>query len=108
MNSVSKDKPRGKRRGAQTRLDLTKAYRNTFSGSGTRDEAEAAMVDLAKTCGIYADMGIAATGDQSRFADGQRSVWLHIAQYLRMSPEEVADLEAAVLNEQRIDSEEGA
>lgn len=75
---------------------LREAYVNLFNGTGSKEDAELVLSDLARTTGYFHT----DTEDDSdavlRFRAGQRSVFGRVMQFLDMPEEGVRELAEAV------------
>lgn len=107
MMSLSLLFPRGLRRGRKARLRLIEAYRNLFAGSGSHEDAELVLTDLAEKSGFYQVTTAETTADALRFAEGQRALFKRIAAMLAMPPEALAELQQAAYRETITNTHEG-
>ena len=107
MNSVSDDLPKGKRRGPQAVQKLAGAYQSLFDGRGSLSDAHLVSVDLAEYTGWLQVANSNATGEQRAYCDGQRSVYARIFRFLRMTEQEIKELEEAARREAIVSSQEG-
>lgn len=105
QRSVSNGLPKGSRRGAKAAEKLVAAYREVFKIG--REEAEIVLADLAEHSGFYRFTPPANGELDMAFNEGKRAVFAHIFSFLRMSDEEIRNLEAAARQEAVISAEEG-
>ena len=103
QRSVSSGLPAGSRRGAKARGKLAAAYREVFKLG--REEAEIVLADLAAFSGFYR-VTYPGAGDLA-FNEGMRAVYGHIFRFLRMTDQEIRELEEAARYEAVISSQEG-
>lgn len=75
------------------------AYRATFNGNGTKEEAGLVLADLADFTGFYKVADAEATDAVLRHHAGQRSVFGRILAALRMTDAELLRLEEAARRE---------
>ena len=107
MNSVSDDLPKGKRRGAQAAQKLAGAYQALFEGRGAKKDAHLVIVDLAAYTGWLKVAGVKTSGEDRAFYDGQRYAFARIFRFLRMTEQEMKELEEAARREAIVDLQEG-
>jgi|SRR5690606_19704852 len=105
QRSVSSGLPKGSRRGAKAAEKLVGAYREVFKIG--REEAEIVLADLAEHSGFYRFTPPVSGELEMAFNEGKRAVFAHIFNLLRMTDEEVRNLEMAARHEAVISSQEG-
>jgi len=103
QRSVSTGLPAGSRRGAKAQQKLTAAYREVFKVG--REEAEIVLADLAEFSGFYRVTQPGA-GDLA-FNEGMRAVYGRIFRFLRMTDQEIRELEEAARYEAVTSFQEG-
>ena len=105
-STTSRNKP-GRRRGPSAKLQLGMAYQRVFTGHGDREDAEQVLVDLAMETRFY--MVADPTTPPQVLADlnGRRAVFLRILGFLRMSEDEIVELERAARQETITSMSEG-
>ena len=86
-------------RGAEATEYLTKAYRDVFSGSASKTQAEAVLTDLAYYSNFYTTAPPAS--DLATYAEwnGMRMVFGRVFRFLKMSDAEIRRLEEAARQE---------
>lgn len=91
---------------AQMQKRLADAYRATFSGSGTQEDASLVLVDLARFTRYLDTTSIDAPADVAKALDQRRAVFVRIAEAVIMSGGNLDGLHRAVLMAPPIDVEE--
>ena len=76
-------------------LELVRAYRNTFVGNATKEEAQRVLNDLAEVSNYYKVSPVDLPAEQVKFVEGGRRVFERIVTCLRMSGAELVRLEEA-------------
>lgn len=99
--------PTGRKRGSRAALRLTRAYRNLFEGRATAQEAQMVLADLASHSGFYQVLPSGAGLEELAEANGKRAVFGRLFRFLRLTEEEVRELEEAARQEALADACEG-
>ena len=86
---------------------LTQAYRNLFDGRATKQEAQMVLADLANHSGFYQVLPPGAGASELAEANGKRAAFGRLFRFLRLSTEELAELEQAARQEALADAREG-
>lgn len=107
MNSPSKRRPRGARRGVSHAVRLAHAYKALFAGNPTSSDCEAIVADLAEWSGFYTVTAPDATDAMVRFSEGKRAVFLRMVSYADMSVDAMRRIEQVAFEEAAISQEEG-
>ena len=77
-------------------VNLARSYQRVFLGSATSDDQAAVLVDLADYTGFYRVTAPDSGGrDALVFNEGMRAAYGRIFSFLRMPPDEIAQLETA-------------
>ena len=106
--SISTGRDKGQRRTASAKLDLANAYVNVFrTGTGTGDERDVVLADLAEFCGFYRVTPGGVSHDERAFNEGLRAAYGRIMSHLRMTPDEREALETATRHEMFVTMAEG-
>lgn len=109
IHRLSRLLPAGWRRGARARHQLTEAYtRVFFSGGASKQDAQLVLVDLANFSGFYRVNGPGIDPNDRAFADGMRAVYGRLQRHLRLTDDEVRQLEEAARHEAIVDAQEGS
>ena len=98
---------KGKRRGAQVKMDLSNAYREVFFGNPSPGQREMVLVHLAEISGFYTVKGPGLTHDERAYHEGARSVFGVIVANTSMTPMERMALEEASRHEAFVSQSEG-
>lgn len=93
--NLASTQPGKKKRAAPAKLRLTQAYKATFTGHGSQQDAEIVLSDLADVTGFYKVSDGDTSGDKLRFQEGMRFAFARILSHLRMTDTEMAELEKA-------------
>lgn len=95
----------GERRGPEALNRLAEAYRRVFFDGGT--DAQIVLADLVAYAGYYkvCDYSVGALGLADHNA--RRAVFGRVLHFLRLSPEELGELERAARLVQTTDTREG-
>jgi hypothetical protein len=96
-------------RGPRAHTFLVGAYRRVLvsGGTSTDEDKQIVLADLANASGFYRVSGPGLTAEDRAFADGMRSVYARVHVFLRMTDQEIRNLEEAARQEAIIDSEPG-
>lgn len=70
------------------KLRRTAAYHRTFAGV----DADVVLADLEDFCHAYQTTLVPGDTHQSAMLEGRRQVFLHVFQYMRYDPAEIADM----------------
>ncbi len=90
----------------QMQRRLANAYRATFTGNGTSEDADLVLVDLARFTRYLDTTSIDAPADVAKALDQRRAVFVRIAEAVIMSGGNLDGLHRAVLMAPPIDVEE--
>jgi hypothetical protein len=91
-------------RGLRATSALAASYRELFNGHGSEKDAQIVLTDLANFSGFYRVMGPGLSAEDRAFADGQRAVFGRLFRFLRMSEDEIRQLEEAARAEALADA----
>jgi hypothetical protein len=86
-------------RTSKRQLELIEAYRRALGGSGSKEDGDRVLRDLAEFSNFYKTTPADLPAEQVKFVEGGRRVFEHILTCLRMSDAELARLEEAARQE---------
>ena len=95
-------------RGPKAQLGLREAYMAMFEmGNATQEQRDIVMVDLAKASGYYNTTSPDVSDGALRYAEGQRSIFARILQFMNPPISELTAMRKAVQEETLADHETG-
>ena len=72
---------------------IVQAYRAAFSANATKEDVQLVLDDLEDFSGFLAVTGPSATDGETKYAEGQRSVFMRIRALTRISDETLDQIE---------------
>jgi hypothetical protein len=105
LHSLASELNQGNRRSVEARLRLAQAYRSVFKDGSV--DADLVLSDLAEYAGWYKVVDPSAGPYVMTDANARRAVFGRLFHWLRLTSNEIEELERAVRLEQAVSNSEG-